>query len=225
MGEEPTPSEQAHKDFFISYTSRDRGWAEWIAATLEVAGYQTHLEAWDVRPGANRVLALDEATKRADRTLVVLSEVYLADTTLVEWTVAFLRDPVGKDGRVVVPVRIDRCAVEGLLGSLVCIDLVDLSEQLARERLLAGVKDGRAKPDRTPFPFSSSSSPVALDRVIFPPSLPSIWNVPYPQNALFTGREELLAQLESTLHTGQPTALSQPQAISGLGGIVRHEVV
>jgi hypothetical protein len=27
-----------HKDFFISYTSADREWAEWIALELEKAG-------------------------------------------------------------------------------------------------------------------------------------------------------------------------------------------
>jgi hypothetical protein len=222
MGEEQTPSEQAHKDFLISYASPDRTWAEWMAATLEEGGYRTIIAAWDVRPGENVVLAMNEATKRADRTLLVLSEAYLVDATVSEWTVAFGRDPQGRDGWV-VPVRIDRCAVEGLLSSLVCVDLVDLSEQEARECLLAGVNRERAKPDNTPFPVSSSLVP--LDRVIFPPTLPAIWNVPYPQNALFTGREELLTQLESTLQSGQPTALLQPQAISGLGGIGKTQLV
>jgi hypothetical protein len=27
-------------DFFVSYTSADRAWAEWIARQLEQAGYQ-----------------------------------------------------------------------------------------------------------------------------------------------------------------------------------------
>ncbi len=56
------------------------------------------------------------------------------------------------------------------------------------------------------------------------PALPPVWNVPYPQNPLFTGREELLTQLATTLHKGQPTALSQPQAISGLGGIGKTQL-
>ena len=47
---------------------------------------------------------------------------------------------------------------------------------------------------------------------------------------LFTGREEILAQLATSLHTGHPTAISQPpkdlqpQAISGLGGIGKTQV-
>ncbi len=81
----------------------------------------------------------------------------------------------------------------------------------------------RAKPATVPFPVSPSPQ-MSLDRPVFPGSLPPIWNVPYPQNPLFTGREELLTQLAITLHAGQPTALSQPQAISGLGGIGKTQL-
>ena len=45
------------------------------------------------------------------------------------------------------------------------------------------------------------------------------WNVPYRRNPYFTGREDLLTHLHEFLHSGKVTALSQPQAISGLGGI------
>ena len=50
------------------------------------------------------------------------------------------------------------------------------------------------------------------------PSLP-IWNVPYRQNPYFTGREELLETLHKELTTKHTTALTQTQAITGLGGI------
>jgi transcriptional regulator with XRE-family HTH domain len=50
------------------------------------------------------------------------------------------------------------------------------------------------------------------------------WNVPYNRNLYFTSREDILAQLHDAFVNGeQPVALAQPQAISGLGGIVRHE--
>src|SRR6266566_5780382 len=52
----------------------------------------------------------------------------------------------------------------------------------------------------------------------------SIWNVPYQRNPLFTGREEVLNQLYGALRAGKTAALAQPQAISGLGGVVRREV-
>ena len=46
------------KDFFISYTKTDKAWAEWIAWTLEAAGYSTVIQAWDFRPGSNFVLEM-----------------------------------------------------------------------------------------------------------------------------------------------------------------------
>src|SRR5262249_19247750 len=52
---------------------------------------------------------------------------------------------------------------------------------------------------------------------------PSVWNVPYPRNPFFTGREQLLAQLTTTLQKA-PAALTQPQAISGLGGIGKTQL-
>lgn len=50
-------------------------------------------------------------------------------------------------------------------------------------------------------------------------AFPALWNVPLTRNPFFTGREELLTRLHTQLHQGQISALSQPQAISGLGGI------
>ena len=34
-------------DFFVSYTSADRAWAEWIAWQLEAEGYTVVVQAWD----------------------------------------------------------------------------------------------------------------------------------------------------------------------------------
>lgn len=55
-------------------------------------------------------------------------------------------------------------------------------------------------------------------------SLPRIWNIPYPRNPFFTGREDLLTHLTTSLKTRQAAALMQPQAISGLGGIGKTQI-
>ncbi len=49
------------------------------------------------------------------------------------------------------------------------------------------------------------------------------WNIPYPRNPVFTGREEMLSRLHEQLQKG-PAALAQPQAISGLGGIGKTQI-
>ncbi len=45
------------------------------------------------------------------------------------------------------------------------------------------------------------------------------WNVPYRRNPFFTGRDYFLARLQALLSSSRAAALSQAQAISGLGGI------
>jgi hypothetical protein len=46
---------------------------------------------------------------------------------------------------------------------------------------------------------------------------PAKRNIPFERNPLFTGREEVLERLHTTLRAGKTTALTQ--AISGMGGI------
>ena len=45
-----------------------------------------------------------------------------------------------------------------------------------------------------------------------------IWNIPYRRNPFFTGRESLLKRLRENLTTKKATALTQAQAVHGLGG-------
>src|SRR6266699_1997646 len=49
------------------------------------------------------------------------------------------------------------------------------------------------------------------------------WNVPFRRNPFFTGREPIVTQVHSLLHAGKTAALSQPPAISGLGGICKTQ--
>ena len=55
-------------------------------------------------------------------------------------------------------------------------------------------------------------------------ALPPVWNIPYPRNSFFIGRDDILTRLHTQLQAGQATALSQPQAITGLGGIGKTQI-
>ncbi len=46
-----------------------------------------------------------------------------------------------------------------------------------------------------------------------------LWNVPFRRNPFFTGRTELLTTLHEQLNKDHSTALTQSQALTGLGGI------
>jgi hypothetical protein len=52
-------------DFFVSYTTADRAWAEWIAWQLEVDGYKVVFQGWDFTPGHDWAHRMQQATMRS----------------------------------------------------------------------------------------------------------------------------------------------------------------
>jgi hypothetical protein len=83
MGDDQAQSKEERRDFFISYTSADHRWAEWIAWHLEEAGYSTMLQAWDFHAGGNFVVDMDTTTRQTERTIAVLSPDYFARQTRI----------------------------------------------------------------------------------------------------------------------------------------------
>ncbi len=150
-------------DFFISRNRADANWAVWIAWQLETAGYSTLSQDWDFLPGSNFALEMQRATSDAKRTIAVLSPDFLrSEYTAPEWAAAFAKDPAGAK-RQLVPVRVRPCRPTGLLAQIVYIDLVDLDEPAARDALLKGVKQGRAKPAEAPlFPGNAQGQAPAF---------------------------------------------------------------
>ena len=156
--------QSARADFFVSYTSIDEGWAEWIAHVLEEAGYTVVLQAWDFRPGSNFVIEMQRALQSSDRLIAVLSPDYLtARFPEPEWAAVFAADPQGVHRRL-VPVVVRRCEPDGLLSQVVQIRVHDLDKAAAQQKLLDGVKTGRAKPAVPPvFPGVAGPLPGTGD--------------------------------------------------------------
>jgi TIR domain len=128
----------ATTNFFISYTGKDAGWAEWIGWQLEDAGYTVTVQAWDSRPGNDFVVWMDQAVRDADRILVVLSPDYeqALSFTVPEWPAAFGRDPTGRLG-VLLPVRVADFLPGGLFRTRGWVDLagrLELPEAGAAEQ-------------------------------------------------------------------------------------------
>jgi WD40 repeat protein len=151
-------AEPASWDFFVSYTAKDRAWAEWLAWVLEDEGYRVLIQAWDFVPGSDWMWQMQEGIRRAVRTLAVLSTAYLGSVFgAKEWNSAVASDSSGF-ARKLLPVRIEDCERPGLLAGIVSIDVFGVSEADAQRRLLDGVRgaiDGRTKPTARPaFPDS-----------------------------------------------------------------------
>jgi hypothetical protein len=133
-------------DFFISYTSADRAWAEWIAWQLEAEAYQVVVQAWDFTAGGDWAHEMQHATATAKRVLVVLSSAYLESAHgEAEWRVFYAEDPVGERG-LLLPVRIEDVEPPGLLKTRIYVDLVDRDAASARAALLAAARGSRGKP-------------------------------------------------------------------------------
>lgn len=147
-------------DFFISYTSADVKWAEWIGYALEDNGFSVVIQAWDFRPGSNFVLEMQRAAAEADRTIMVLSPDYLkSQFASPEWAAAFAQDPQGQDRRL-VPVMVRSCEPKGLLPQIVQIRIFGQDEATARQLLLQGVERKRAKPSSPPpYPGAAAVPP------------------------------------------------------------------
>jgi hypothetical protein len=179
--------EDAARDFFISYTAVDEPWARWIAVTLEDAGYTTVLQAFDFRPGRDFIHMMQLATSDAARTIAVLSPAYFGSRFgEAEWRAAYVKDATGEQG-LLVPVRVELCRPLGLLASRVYIDLVDVDEPTAQQRLLEGVDTAGARPTSAPFPGRAGDA--ASGSGCFPRLGPEVSNLS-PRNVHFTGRGE-----------------------------------
>ncbi len=158
-------------DFFVSYTQTDRPWAEWIAWTLEDAGYRVLIQAWDFTPGSNWVRGMDQGVAAAQRTIAVLSAAYTRSVYgAAEWRAAWSADPTGATRRLLV-APVEDCPRPGLLGQVVSFDLFGIAQDTARADLLRAAKlavsGGRAKPTTAPpFPTSTPAPPP------FPPAHP-----------------------------------------------------
>jgi tetratricopeptide (TPR) repeat protein len=210
-------------DFFVSYTSADRAWAEWIAWQLESEGYKVVVQAWDFTAGRDWAHEMQQATATAGRVVAVLSAAYLRSAHgEAEWRAFYAQDPSGEQG-LLLPVRVDKVDPPGLLKTRIYVDLVDQAAAGARTALLAAVRDARGKPTEEPeFPGKPPPAGSATETPRFPGELPPIWNVPYHPNPYFTGRDLLLAEIHARLTT--PDAQSRRVALTGLGGMGKTQL-
>lgn len=124
------------KDYFISYNKADRLWAGGIRDWLMDSGKTVIMQQADFHAGSNFPLEMDAALKGSKRMIGVLSPDYLtSEFCQSEWAAKFREDPTGRN-RLLVFVKVRACALEGLLASIVHIDLTDLPVDEAEKKLL-----------------------------------------------------------------------------------------
>lgn len=132
--------EQKKKDFFISHSSIDKEYAEWIAWTLEEAGYSTLIDSWDFPSGKSFVKCMQEGLVCSERIVIVASPDYWkADFTQAEWEYFYKLDPKSENQAIII-VKIKTCTVDAVLSTRINTGLIDSTEEgEAKHKLLNGL--------------------------------------------------------------------------------------
>jgi tetratricopeptide (TPR) repeat protein len=216
MAETFTPVE-----IFCCYSHVDEVWLRKLQSHLSLLKRQGLISLWYDRlivPGINWAQAIDRHLETASVILLLVSANFLASDYCysIEMKRALERQEAGEARVVPVLVRpVDwRGAPFAHLQALPT-DARPLSTWRDADRALADVAAGIRRVIED-MPLLAASALRA--------ALPVIWNIPYPRNPFFLGREDELANVRSSLQGGQTTAVSQPQAISRLGGIGKTQL-
>ena len=219
-------SDKTTKDFFISYTSADREWAEWIAWQLLQDGHDVVIQSWDFRPGMNFIEQMNTALTECKATIAVLSSAYLRSSYgQAEWTASFLHG-YSEQPRLLC-VRVEDVEPPPLLRPWIYIDLVGLDADKARSALLSGVQRGSVRPSTEPeFPGTARVRVPFRDRPPFPGQTSEAWNLPTNRNPWFSGRTLLFNKLAQALGslTSQPSVPSVVVLV-GMGGVGKSALV
>jgi len=215
-------SQQPAVSVFLSYAHEDKLLVERLKKHLSLLERQGRVSTWydrQITPGTNWAEMIDARLEQASIILLLVSPDFIASDYCyqIEMKSALKRHKEGKAR--VVPILLRPIDWQGVPFAHLQALPTDAkfittwkNEDEAFADVVAGVR--RAIED---LPLLPASAPRA--------ALPNIWNIPYPPNLFFTGREDLLLQLHNHLASGQTTALSQsPQAISGLGGIGKTQL-
>jgi len=148
-------------EFFFSYTSSDRQWAEWIGQYLKGAlGHTPRLHDWEVPAGGDIGAWMEIRHEAADHVLCVVSEAYLkAAYSSWERRAAAWAAQTDKPN-FLLPILIEDCEVPTLMRSTKRCHLFGLNEEeAARERLKAYLSEPTAPTSPIAFPGARSAAP------------------------------------------------------------------
>jgi tetratricopeptide (TPR) repeat protein len=216
MTEASTPVE-----VFCCYSHADETWLRKLEIHLSLLQRQGLISLWYDRliaPGTDWAKTIDTHLEAASVILLLVSADFLASDYCysIEMKRALARHEAGEARVVPILVRpVDWTDAPFAHLQALPTDAKPIAAWRSKERALVDVAAGLRRVIED-VPLLAASAPRT--------ALPAIWNIPYQRNPFFLGRDDELAQVRDHLQKGQATALSQPQAISGLGGIGKTQL-
>jgi tetratricopeptide (TPR) repeat protein len=208
-------------EIFCSYVQEDETWLQKLEAHLSLLRKQRLVSLrYDrlIVPGTDRAKAIGTYLETASIILLLVSANFLDSDYCygVEMKRALERHAANEARVVPILVRqVDWKHAPFAHLHVLPTDARPLASWQDEDTALADVAAGIRRVIED-LPLLAASAPRA--------NLPPIWNIPYSHNLFFLGRESELSQIHRRLHAGQATYLSQPQAISGLGGIGKTQL-
>ena len=110
--DEPAPGNGEHQyDIFLAHSHADSEWVKDLAARLEVTEFEgrslkVFIYEWDVEPGDNIVLTLQDGLVHSRHFAIVMTpEALTSKFTNLEWTTAIWNDPANTNGKVIPILR------------------------------------------------------------------------------------------------------------------------
>jgi tetratricopeptide (TPR) repeat protein len=209
------PDARVPIEVFCSYAHEDEPLLQKLEAHLSVLKRLGLISTWydrQIVPCTNWAQVIDERLEQASIILLLVSSDFLASDYCyqVEMKRALERHDAGQARVIPIAMRpVDWkgspfAHLQALPTDAKAITTWSNQDE-AFVDVVAGIR--RAIED---LPLLSASASRA--------ALPALWNIPYPRNFFFIGREDLLSRLYTQLQAGQATALG------GLGGIGKTQV-
>jgi hypothetical protein len=220
-----TPEALATIEVFYSYSHKDEDLRNQLEAHLSTVRRLGLIKSWHDRkilPGQEWASEIDTHLKTAHIILLLISADFLqSDYCYITEMQQALQRHEAKEATV-IPIILREVDWRGSpFGKLQALpnNARPVTSWPKRDEALADVARGiREAIEEVHSKLFSvpTSSPAMLP--VRPAGTP-LWNIPHERNPFFTGREQVLQTLRQALTRESAAALTQIQAISGLGGI------
>ncbi|MEE1938810.1 FxSxx-COOH system tetratricopeptide repeat protein [Streptomyces sp. TRM 70361] len=201
---------QGAEHVLVAFPGRHRSWAVWIANRLEAHGHRVTVHRWDPPREQKLEHALGDLLLARGRVLLVLSEWFfqLGPRQEGEWS-EVLRGFVAANADRFAAVNLTSRPLLPATAVLEPADLWDVGEYEAERRLLARLSLTPAA--APPVPGGSSGTRYPNDQ-------PAVWGEVPRRNNRFTGRDEILSELQQRLMDAERgTAACALVGTSGVG--------
>jgi TIR domain/NB-ARC domain len=210
------PDTHTPMEVFCCYSHKDELLLQELESHLSVLKYQGLISIWhdrQITPGTNWAQDIDTHLNSASVILLLVSSDFLASDYCsgIEIKRALERHQANEARVIPILVRpLDWKGVPFAHLQMLPTGAKPITTWSNQDEAFSDIVAGIRQAIQELSPLLANISSAVL---------PSVWNVPYSHNAFFTGREDILSRLHYQLRAGQAMALSQAQAISGLGGI------